>query len=242
MCESGPGPMKEDTAPTDDVTDAICATLRAAIFEGALKPGDKLKEDILAKHFGTSRTVVRGALSMLAQQNLAERRRNHGSFVATPSPAEAKNLLATRRVLEMAVMDTLPGKLGRKEFEALDRAVETERKVHSGTDFLAKKRISGVFDVTLAGFADNDVLLAMLQNVLTRLSLVNALYDREQGCGTGVQQHQTLVAHLKNADFAAARAAMAAHLTEMEGNITFDGGSKDEDDFQAILERMTARA
>ena len=234
--------MKDNMILSDDISEVICATLRAAIFEGALKPGDKLKEDILAKHFKTSRTVVRGALSLLAQQNLAERRRNHGSFVASPSPEEAKNLLATRRVLELAVMDSLPGRLGKSEFEALDAAVDIERQVHAGDDFTAKRRIAGDFDHILAGFTGNNVLMAMLQNVLTRLSLVTALYDRDHGCGSGAVQHEMVVNHLKAGDFDAARRAMAVHLDEMEGNISFTDGDGDKDEFLVILERMTVKA
>lgn len=233
--------MKEDTAPTDDISEAICATLRAAIFEGALKPGDKLKEDILAKHFGTSRTVVRGALSMLAQQNLAERRRNHGSFVASPSPVEAKNLLATRRVLEMAVMETLSGQVGTKEFDRLTKTIQREKQVHAGSDATEKKRIAGDFHYLLADFTGNAVLRSVLENILTRLSLVNSLYEKSAGCSCGTPHHETILTQLKAGDFAAARAAMAVHLDDIENSITFDRPALDEDDFLAILERMTAK-
>lgn len=233
--------MKDDTAPTDDISEAICGTLRAAIFEGALKPGDKLKEDILAKHFGTSRTVVRGALSMLTQQNLAERRRNHGSFVATPTPAEARNLLATRRVLEMAVMETLSGHVGPKEFDRLTKTIQREKQVHSGRDVTEKKRIAGDFHYLLADFSGNEVLRAVLENILTRLSLVNALYEKSAGCSCGTPHHETILLALKGGDFTAARAAMAVHLDDIESSIAFDQPSTEEDDFLAILERMTAK-
>jgi DNA-binding GntR family transcriptional regulator len=234
--------MKDESAPTDDISEEICATLRAAIFEGALKPGDKLKEDILAKHFGASRTVVRGALSMLAQQNLAERRRNHGSFVASPAPAEAKNLLATRRVLEMAVMDALTGQVGTKEFDRLTKTIQREKQVHAGSDTTEKKRIAGDFHYLLADFTGNVVLRSVLENILTRLSLVNSLYEKSAGCSCGTPHHEMILARLKAGDFAAARAAMAVHLDDIENSIAFDQPTMDEDDFLAILERMTAKA
>lgn len=233
--------MTQDTAPTDDISEAICATLRAAIFEGALKPGDKLKEDILAKHFGTSRTVVRGALSMLAQQSLAERRRNHGSFVASPTPAEAKNLLATRRVLEMAVMETMSGHVGPKEFDRLTKTIQREKQVHSGSDATLKKRIAGDFHYLLADFTGNEVLRSVLENILTRLSLVNSLYEKSSGCSCGTPHHEAILAQLKDGKFDAARTAMAAHLDDIEASIAFEQPSKDEDDFLAILERIAAK-
>jgi DNA-binding GntR family transcriptional regulator len=232
----------DETAASDDVSDVICATLRAAIFEGSLKPGDKLKEDILAKHFGTSRTVVRGALSMLAQQRLAERRRNHGFFVATPEPDEARNLLATRRVLEMAVMEALNGRVPPKDLERLAQAIKREKQVHAGSDVTAKKRIAGDFHYLLAELTGNDVLRTILENVLTRLSLVNTLYEKSGGASCGTPHHEEILARLKSDDFRAARAAMAVHLDDIEASIAFDQRSRDEDSFLAILERMTASA
>jgi DNA-binding GntR family transcriptional regulator len=233
--------MNDESLPNDDIAEVICATLRAAIFEGALKPGDKLKEDILAKHFGTSRTVVRGALSMLTQQNLAERRRNHGTFVAAPEPEEAKNLLATRRVLEMAVMETLKGHIGAKELDRLAQTIKREKQVHSGSDATEIKRIAGDFHYLLADFTGNAVLRSVLENILTRLSLVNALYEKQSGCSCGTPHHEQILSRLKGNDYAGAREAMSVHLDDIETSITFDQPSREEDNFLAILERMTAK-
>jgi DNA-binding GntR family transcriptional regulator len=51
-----------------------------------------------------------------------------------------------------------------------------------------------------------------------------------------------ILARLKAGDFAAARSAMAVHLDDIEASIAFDRPSLDEDDFLAILERMSAKA
>lgn len=234
--------MKHSPIDSDDICEGICATLRAAIFEGELKPGDKLVEDTIARHFRTSRTVVRGALSLLAQQSLAERRRNHGSFVATPGETEARSLLATRRVLEIAVMESLAGRIGASEVSRLERTIAREKQVHAGRDSSAKKRIAGDFHHLLAEFTGNTVLNRMLDNVLTRLSLVNAIYERPSACSCGTAHHEAILSHLKQGDLAGARDAMALHLDDMEGGVAFQPALKEEDAFLAILERMSAKA
>jgi DNA-binding GntR family transcriptional regulator len=236
--------IKTGTKPAanDDVSEAICATLRAAIFEGAMKPGDKLKEDILAKHFQTSRTVVRGALSMLVQQNLAERRRNHGYFFATPAPEEAKNLLAMRRVLELAVMDMLSGRIGAGQVGQLAESIKRENQVHAGSDSAAKRRIAGDFHYLLAEFSGNAVLRSVLEIILTRLSLVNALYEKESGCSCGTPHHEEILAQLKAGDFVRARKAMEVHLDDIDSSMSFDPPKREEDDFLAVLQRMAERA
>lgn len=84
----------------EDISDKICATLAAAITQGALRPGEKILEDAIAAHFEVSRTVVRGALAILQRDHLLERKRNRGAFVAEPSIAEAQALFEARRTLE----------------------------------------------------------------------------------------------------------------------------------------------
>lgn len=234
--------MKHSPIHSDDICEDICATLRAAIFEGELRPGDKLVEETIARHFRTSRTVVRGALSMLAQQSLAERRRNQGTFVATPGEGEARDLLATRRILEIAVMDSLSGKVGPDEVDRLARTISRERQVHAGPDRAAKKRIAGDFHYQLAEFAGNAVLNRMLENTLARLSLVNALYEQPLACSCGTAHHEAILSHLKRGDIAAARGAMALHLDDMERGIAFQPAMTEEDGFLAILERMSVKA
>ena len=234
--------MKQSSIHSDDICESICATLRAAIFEGELRPGHKLAEETIARHFRTSRTVVRGALSMLAQQNLAERRRNHGTFVATPGEGEARDLLATRRILEIAVMEALNGRVGPKEIDRLARAIAREKQVHANHDRVAKKRIAGDFHYQLAEFAGNAVLNRMLENILARLSLVNALYERPSACSCGTAHHEAILSHLKRGDIAGARGAMALHLDDMEGGIAFQPAMTEEDGFLAILERMSVKA
>ena len=58
----------------EDVVDRICSTLSAAISSGALKPGAKVMDAVIAEHFGVSRTVVRGALDILQRDHLLARR------------------------------------------------------------------------------------------------------------------------------------------------------------------------
>ena len=55
---------------------SICRSLRRAIVEQAIRPGDRLPEDALGERFGVSRTIARQALGQLAGEGLVELRRN----------------------------------------------------------------------------------------------------------------------------------------------------------------------
>ena len=74
--------------------------LRDAIVDRRLAPGTKLNEAEVGTLFDVSRTVVRAALQALAFEGLVRTERNRGAFVANPTPDEARQVFAARRLIE----------------------------------------------------------------------------------------------------------------------------------------------
>ena len=62
-------------------------------------------EPLLCEEFGVSRTVVRDSLQMLAFEGLVKTERNRGAFVSNPSTEEARQVFASRRLIEAGVDD-----------------------------------------------------------------------------------------------------------------------------------------
>jgi len=63
----------------------IAENLKQAIDDGALKPGDRLDNELdLAERLGVSRPTVRQAVQRLVEQGLVVRRRGLGTVVAAP--------------------------------------------------------------------------------------------------------------------------------------------------------------
>ena len=132
-------------------------------------------EEVIARHFGVSRTAVRGAIAILERAHIVEPRRNHGSCIASPDRAEARQLLETRRLLEMATVEAVTTAATPADLDRLERLTLEEETVHSGAGDGAKQRLSGNFHAGLARAAGNAVMEKMLRNVLARLSLAAAL-------------------------------------------------------------------
>ncbi|MFT3972493.1 MAG: GntR family transcriptional regulator [Amaricoccus sp.] len=242
--------MEDDLTPprtgseqtTEDASERICATLMEAVSERALSPGTKLMEDVIARHFGVSRTAVRGAIAILERAHLVELRRNHGSFIASPDRAEARQLLETRRVLEMATIAAVMTAATPAELDRLERLTLEEETVHSGADDGAKQRLSGNFHVELARAAGNAVMEEMLQNVLARLSLVAALYERDDGRKCGAVDHRGILAAIRSGDVAAATAAMSQHLDDLEAMLDLDASPDNEDTLSIVLRKFAPSA
>lgn len=231
-------PRRRSEQSVEDASEKICATLMEAVSERALRPGTKLMEDVIAGHFGVSRTAVRGAIAILERAHLVELRRNHGSFIASPDRAEARQLLDTRRILEMATVAAVMTAARPADLERLERLTLEEEAVHSGADDGAKQRLSGNFHAELARAAGNAVMEEMLRNVLARLSLVAALYEREDSRKCGAVDHRSILAAIRSGDRAAATAAMAHHLDDLEAMLDLDASPDSEDTLSSVLRKF----
>jgi DNA-binding GntR family transcriptional regulator len=122
------------TAPTATAPAHPCASarplhqevsdrLRDLITEGALAPGEKLNERVLADRLGISRTPLREALKYLASEGLVELLPNRGAIVA---PLDPKRLHETFTVL--GTLEGLAGELACAQ--ASEAAIREIRAIH----------------------------------------------------------------------------------------------------------------
>ena len=83
-----------------NASDVATELLRNAIIDGTLNPGQRLKEEELARSLGISRTPVREALVMLQAEGLIDASPNRGAMVRSHSSAELDDLYQLRALLE----------------------------------------------------------------------------------------------------------------------------------------------
>lgn len=94
----------------------IATRLRAAILNGHFGPGERLREEALARAMGVSRGPIREALGRLEREGLIVIRRNRGAFVAQISLEDLEEVytlrvaierLAVQRAIQFATDDDL---------------------------------------------------------------------------------------------------------------------------------------
>ena len=109
--------------------------IRNSIFSGKFQPGYQLKEEELANSLSVSRTPVREALRLLADQGLIEIRANRRSYVADVTEAQFEELMDILSFLESysaarAATRISPEALAElKEINAeIERAVEDDQR------------------------------------------------------------------------------------------------------------------
>jgi DNA-binding GntR family transcriptional regulator len=217
--------------------DFACQALRRAIIEQALPPGTKLPEDELGARFGMSRTLVRGALAQLQSEGLVDAPPRRTATTAKPTLEEAREVFEVRRLLERDVV-RLVIERWKPEFGAeLEGHVRQEEAASKAGDARVSGRLAGEFHVRLADLSGNRLLRRYLGEVVSRCSLILALYGRSHSADCSVKEHREIVAALRGRNADAAIAVMEHHLGLVEHRALSDQGRDATFDLGAVLAR-----
>src|ERR1700759_5391235 len=217
--------------------DVACTALRQAIIEQALPPGTRLPEDELGSRFGMSRTLVRAALAHLHSEGLVDAPPRRTATTAKPTLEQAKEVFEVRRALEREVVRLVISRW-RAEFGAeLEGHVRQEDAARKGGDERVSIRLAGEFHTKLGELAGNALLARYLGEVVSRTSLILALYGRPHSADCAVSEHREIVAALRARDADAAIAVMDHHLGAVEHRALLDQLGDGEFDLGAVLSR-----
>ncbi len=230
----GPGPKRKRPSRAGNLAEYVYTSLRRAIIEQALAPGTKLPEDSVGTSFGVSRTVVRSAIVRLVAEGLVVQQPNMRATVASPSLEEARAIFRVRRGLERMVLEELMSRLEPQHFAKLRAHVTSEEKAkrHAEPESI---RLSGEFHLLLAQFTGNELLIRFVSEVVSRGSLILALYGRPHSSECAVNEHLALIEALERGDLETAARLMDDHLVAVATRGLLDTEIKRERSLQDIL-------
>jgi DNA-binding GntR family transcriptional regulator len=213
--------MATDTA-ADTGSQHIRDTLRDAIVERRLAPGTKLSESDVGELFNVSRTLVRAALQALSYEGLVSVEKNRGAFVAHPSIDEARQIFATRRLIEPGVVRAAAPHIGKAELAELRRMLAAERQLTEQRGHSARRaeiKASGDFHLALADLSRNAILRRFMDELIARSSLVIALYGQSTVSSCGHNEHDEIVNALERGDVDTAAKLMVHHIDHIEADL-----------------------
>ncbi len=199
--------------------DVIAATIRQAVIEHRVVPGTRLSEDQIGSLFGASRTIVRAALQKLAHDHIVTLAKNRGASVASPSVADARHLFDARRALEDLIVRRAAARMTARHARLLADLVTRGRRAIEAADRGLAIRLSGEFHQQIAVIADQPILQSFLAELISRSSLVIALYGRTRHSDCGVDDHTGLLAALEARDADKAATLMHDHLAHIEADL-----------------------
>jgi DNA-binding GntR family transcriptional regulator len=189
-----PVPQAKAHAPRQLLRDSAYATLRGAILDGTLAPGERLRDVELCEWLGLSRTPVREALARLEEDGLVETAPQRYTRVAPLDRREARDAFRVVAALhalaaELAVPRLTPDELERmrksnERFASALRAGEVDEALAADDDFHA---------VFVAASANREIERT-LARLMPRLRRIERLRFGSLSGRRSVGQHEQIVA------------------------------------------------
>ena len=202
-----------------DATRRIAESITTAIVERRLLPGTKLAEQKIADIFKVSRTLVRQAFHQLSREKLVTLAPARGARVAEPSVEEARQVFEVRQMLEVAMIRRAAAELSTEQIAALRGHLQSEAAAVRRTDVSGRTRLLADFHVVIAGMLGNDVLAAMLGELVSRSSLIALMYQSAHSAEHSLDEHVAIVDALEQRDGRSAARLMQGHLRNVEQNL-----------------------
>lgn len=200
-------------------TERIVESLTHAIVERRLMPGTKLVEQKLADIFKVSRTLVRQALMQLSRDKLVTLSPARGAFIATPSVEEAREVFEARHLIESALIQRLAKSITPAQVAELRAHLREEQAAVQRTDVPGRTRLLADFHVVLARMLGNHTLAELIEDLLSRSSLISLMYQSAHSAEASFAEHVAIVDALEKRDAKAALKLLEAHLHNVEHNL-----------------------
>lgn len=207
--------VKDTALKPASSADEIVVRLTEAVHEHRILPGMKLSEDEVGDVFGVSRTVVRQALRALSHGGLVSIERNRGAFVAKPSIKEAREVFEARALLEPQTARAAAERATPADVAILESHIEEEHAALASGEAGRALNLSGLFHVEIARIADQDTIEAFIRQLVSRSSLVIALYWRRRSALCESHAHHALLDTFRANDPDKAEDIMKGHLVDL---------------------------
>ncbi len=205
-----------------------------AIMDHSLPPGTRLIENRLCEIFGLGRTRVRQVLQRLANERLVTLLPNRGAEVSKPTPKDALDIFEARRLLEPGIVDKFLKLARRADVQRIREHLAQEKAAWRANDRRTMIRLSGEFHLIIAEVAGNATLLELLRELVSRSSLIIALYQAPGTQSCPPDEHSELAAALEKRSPTAA-ALMLHHLEHVVDGLQLTEQRDAGVDLRAVL-------
>ena len=222
---------------TIEGVEAAFAALRRAILDRALEPGVRLPAGSIGVGFGMSRTLAREALLKLERIGLVEMRPKRGAIVACPSISEAYDIFDVRQTLEDRCLESVIEHWNPEIEAQLERHVSEEEAAAKFGDIGASTHLAEDFHIKLGRMSGNLVLAKFIEEMVSRSSLILALYGGPPETECSVSEHRKILDALKKGDPVAAQKVMDAHISALQSRAVVDDSPSEKLGLEQIIGR-----
>lgn len=197
----------------ETLTERVYAVIRAAIVDRTLPPGSPIREPVLAKRLGVSRTPVREAVMKLHEVGLVTFLPNGRAVVVTPSEQTLREAYELREALEGMAAGLAAQRIGPEQCAELRRHAQASLDAALQGDELGFRARDSEFHRCVSDAAGNERFASYLANARDLTWALREIESPAPGfsveCG---RAHLEIVEAITSGDAARAEAAMREHI------------------------------
>ena len=189
-----PVPADKAALERDLLRDRAYTTLRDAIVDGTLAPGERLRDQELTEWLGLSRTPVRDALSRLEQDGLVETEPQRFTRVAPLDRRAARDAFPIVAAIHALAAELGVARLTGADLEAMSNANARFAAALRADDVDAALDADDAFHATLLAASANSELEGTLDRLMPRLRRLERLRFGSLAGRASVRQHDGIIA------------------------------------------------
>jgi DNA-binding GntR family transcriptional regulator len=210
--------MLQALPATQSLIDRAYQQMLAAIADGTLLPGQRIRQAELADTLGVSRQPVSHALHLLKRQGLVEEFGRKGLRVVPLDPVRVTQLYQVREAVDglaarLAARRSADGSTDRAEIDSLHNLLEAGSRFDTTTPIPVLVRADTDFHRGLYRLSGNPAIEEMTGPLWPHLMRSMAMVLREPNYAARVwrQEHAAILRHIVEGDPAQAEAAARLH-------------------------------
>lgn len=205
--------------------------IREAIIDGRLPPGQRLKEEELARELGISRTPVREALLLLESEGLVESIPRRGATVRSYAVSDLDDVYQLRALLEGHAARRAAARISPDDVARLEKSCDRFDRLRAEDDLLDLVKENLLFHSVVHEAAASDRLAALIRKVIEIPLVYKSFYwySPEQKV-ISQHYHRQLTRALKLGDGERAELIMKEHVLEARDFLLAQIGHGGEDE------------
>lgn len=174
--------------------EVVTETLREAIINGVLKPGERLMEIQLAEELGVSRTPVRESIRKLELEGFVVMVPRRGTYVTDLSIKDINEVYEIRTVLDVLAAGLAAERITEDELEELERLLVQIGECVEQNDMEKLIEYDSLFHDVLYRASRNDRLVGIINNLREQFTRFRGISMQYPGrMQNTVEEHARLV-------------------------------------------------
>lgn len=195
-------------------------SLREAIIQGRLKPGERLMEMQLADEMGVSRTPVREAIRKLELEGFVAMIPRKGAYVSGISVKDIVDVFEIRAALEGLAAGLAAERITPEELEQMERSLLQISEVSDKQDIDAMVETDTNFHDLLYRASRNERLSQIITHLKEQIQRFRTTSLSQPGRSkNALFEHRAIVEAISDRNVEAARALAREHIENAEQSL-----------------------